>query len=89
VEDKDVEHPCVEVKSGTIATLSSVPRFHTFRICGVLQGQYVTVLVDSGATHNFSDSTLVARRGIPIKYFEGFSVVVDDGYNMTYTQRIS
>jgi hypothetical protein len=28
-----------EVKSGAIATLSSVPRFHTFRIHGVVQGQ--------------------------------------------------
>jgi hypothetical protein len=45
-------------------------------------------LVDGGATHNFIDLALMAKRGIPIEYFEGFSVVVVDGYNMTCTQRI-
>jgi hypothetical protein len=84
----DDEQPHEEVKGGTIATLSGVPRFHTFRIRGVLQGQRVTVLIDGGATHNFIDSTLVARRGIPAENFEGFSVVVVDGYNMTCTQKV-
>jgi hypothetical protein len=36
MEDKDVEKLCVEAKGGIIATISGVPRFHTFRICGVL-----------------------------------------------------
>jgi hypothetical protein len=58
------EQPHEEVKSGAIATLSGVPRFHTFRVHGVLQGQCVTVLIDGGETHNFIDATLVAKRGI-------------------------
>jgi hypothetical protein len=32
----DDEQPHVEAKGGTISSLSGVPRFHTFRICGVL-----------------------------------------------------
>jgi len=32
----DDEKPHEEVKGGTISTLLDVPRFHTFRICGVL-----------------------------------------------------
>jgi hypothetical protein len=39
-QDKSAEEqPQEEAKSGAIATLSSVPRFHTFRIRGVVQGQ--------------------------------------------------
>jgi hypothetical protein len=76
------------VKRVTIATLSGVPRYYTFRIRGILQGQRVTTLIDGGATHNFIDATLVTRRHIPTEEFEGFNVVVADGYNMTCTQRI-
>jgi hypothetical protein len=40
-------------------------------------------LVDSGATHNFIDVSLVARRGLHTEEFEGFHVAVADGYTMT------
>jgi hypothetical protein len=53
-----------------------------------VQGQRVTTLVDGGATHNFIDVVLVTRRRIPMEDFEGFNVVVADGYNMMCTQRI-
>jgi hypothetical protein len=36
VEAKSVEEHRVETKSMTIATLTDIPRFHTFRVCGVL-----------------------------------------------------
>jgi hypothetical protein len=42
---------------GTIASLSGIPRFHTFRMRGGVQGHRVTVLVDGGASHNFMLST--------------------------------
>jgi hypothetical protein len=88
-QDKSVEEqPHEEVKSGAIATLSSVPRFHTFRIRGVVQGQRVTVLIDGGETHNFIDSALVAKRGIPTMDFEGFDVAVVGGRIMPCTQKI-
>jgi hypothetical protein len=89
VEAKGVEQQCIETKGVTIATLSGVPRFHTFRVCGVLQGQRVTVLIDGGETHNFIDSALVARRGIPTIDFERFDVVVTGGRSMSCTQKIS
>jgi hypothetical protein len=40
-------------------------------------------LVDSGATHNFIDAALVARRGLRTEEFEGFTVAMADGYTMT------
>jgi hypothetical protein len=45
-------------------------------------------LIDGGATHNFIDATSISRRKIPTEEFEGFKVVVADGYNMNCTHRI-
>jgi hypothetical protein len=71
-------------KQGTIASLSGIPRFHTFRMRGV-QGHRVTVLVDGGASHNFIDASLVERKGITTEAFEGFSVIIpgEDTLNCT------
>jgi hypothetical protein len=71
------------VKGGTIATLSRVPMYNTLRLKGLIQGQRMTTLFDGGATHNFIDASLVARRGLRMEDFEGFHVVVEDGYMMT------
>jgi hypothetical protein len=59
------------VKGGTIAILSGVPRYNTLRLKGLVQGQRMTTLVDGGATHNFIDAFLVARRGLRTEEFEG------------------
>jgi hypothetical protein len=61
---------------GVMASLSGIPRFHTFRMRGGVQGHRVTVLVDGGASHNFIDSSLVERKGIAAESFEGFSVII-------------
>ena len=49
-------HPTLE--TGKFALLSCVPRSHTLRVKGNIQGQKVMTLVDGGATHNFIDETL-------------------------------
>jgi hypothetical protein len=71
------------VKGGTIATLSRVPRYTTLILKGFVHGQCMTSLVDGGATHNFIDASLVSRRELHTKEFEGFHVEVEDGYTMT------
>jgi hypothetical protein len=71
------------VKGGTIATLSRVPRYNTPRLKDLVQGECMTTLVDGGGTHNFIDVSLVAKRGLHTEDFEGFHVVVADGYTMT------
>jgi hypothetical protein len=71
------------VKGGTIATLSGVPRYNTLRFKGLVQGQRITALVDGGATRNFIDASLVARRGLRTEEFERFHVAVANGYTMT------
>jgi len=75
-------------KGVTIATISIFPRYYTFRIRGTVQGKRIMTLVDGGATHNFIDVSLVNWGSIPVNDFEGFDVVVADGYNMMCTYRI-
>jgi hypothetical protein len=61
---------------GVMASLSDIPRFHTFRMRGGVQGHRVIVLFDGGASHNFIDSSLVERKGIAAESFEEFSVII-------------
>ena len=46
------------------------------------------MLIDGGATQNFIDRTLVERRGLPTKQFEGFTIVVASGGRMECTKWI-
>ncbi|XP_059075327.1 uncharacterized protein LOC131875270 [Cryptomeria japonica] len=69
----DIPEPLASAKVA-MATLSSYPKFHAFRLKGTLKGKRVTSLVDTGATHNFIDQKLVERRGLQYEEFGGFGV---------------
>lgn len=62
--------------NGTIASLRGVPKYLNLRVQGSVMDQRVSILIDSGATHNFIDAQFVQRRGIPTDSFDGFSVLV-------------
>jgi hypothetical protein len=70
---------CATGEKATLASISGVPKFNSFRMRGVLQGQRVSVLIDGGASHNFIDAALLKRRHIPTVEFEGFKVEVAGG----------
>jgi len=61
---------------GAIATLLGVPKYLTLHVRRTIRGQRVSVLVDSGATHNFINAQMVEWRGIQTERFDGFSVLV-------------
>jgi hypothetical protein len=84
----EAEQASMETR-GVIASLSGIPRFHTFRMRGGVQGHRVTVLVDGGASHNFIDSSLVERKSIAAESFEGFSVVIPGENTLDYTRYVS
>eukprot|EP00253_Pinus_taeda_P016285 PITA_16285 len=67
---------------GALPTLRGVPKYLTLCVRGTVRGQHVSVLVDSGATHNFIDAQMVERRGIQIKSFNRFSVLVPGDQTM-------
>jgi hypothetical protein len=75
-------------KGGLIVTLSSVPRYDTLHIRGIIQGQLKTTLIDGGATHNFIDASLVSRQALQTEEFEGFDVAVADGHIVECLYRI-
>eukprot|EP00253_Pinus_taeda_P009694 PITA_09694 len=61
---------------GALAALRGVPKYLTLRVRGTICDQRVSVLVDSGATHNFIDAQMVEHRGIQTESFDGFSILV-------------
>ena len=71
-----------EAPEGVIATLSRVPRFHTLRVRGVVQGHRVGVLIDGWANHNFINAEWVAKQGIQTEKIEGFTVAVASNNSM-------
>jgi hypothetical protein len=81
-EEEGTSHDIATDEKATLASISGVPKYNTFRMRGVLQGQKVSVLIDGGASHNFIDSTLLQRRHIPTVEFEGFKVEVAGGSTM-------
>jgi hypothetical protein len=81
-EDEVTELDCAAGQKATLASISGVPKFNTFRMRGVLQGQRVSVLIDGGTSHNFIDATLLKRSHIPTVEFEGVKVVVAGGSTM-------
>jgi hypothetical protein len=58
-EEEATSHDSVTEERATLASISGVPKYNTFRMRGVLQGQKVSVLIDGGASHNFIDSALL------------------------------
>lgn len=62
------------------ARLTSIQKDGSFRLRGLLAGQKVITLLDTGVMHNFIDARLVERRGIQTNEFEGIRVKVADGY---------
>jgi hypothetical protein len=81
-EEEVPELDCAAGEKATLASINGVPKFNTFRMRGVLQGQRVLVLIDGGASHNFIDAALLKRRHIPTVEFEGFKVEVAGGSTM-------
>ena len=53
------------------ARLSSIQQEGSFRLCGILAGQRVITLVDTGAKHNFIDARFIEHHGIMTEDFEG------------------
>jgi hypothetical protein len=58
-EEEATSHDNTTDERATLASISGVPKYNTFRMRGVLQGQKVSVLNDGGASHNFIDSALL------------------------------
>lgn len=48
----------------------------------------MTVLIDGRATHNFIYKGLVKKKRLNVEDFEGFTIIVADGYNLPYKEKV-
>ena len=66
-------------KGGSIATLTTATGSGIFRFRGTLHRKRVPIMIDSGATLNFINSSLVTSKGLHVVEHEGFEVKVVGG----------
>ena len=52
---------------------------HTFRVTAAVNKRPLSILIDTGSTHNFLDERMAARLGYPIIQIPPFSITVADG----------
>lgn len=74
---------------GVVAQLSSIHKNESFRVRGVIGEHRVIALNDIGATHNFIDERIVAKKGLVAEEVEGFKVMVADGSTISCNRMIS
>lgn len=84
--DGDSEHD--DETHGTIASLFNGSRDHLLMLKGIVKGQEVMCMVDSGAAHNFLDEDFVVKEGLQIEDFSIFNVMLVDGSKISCTRRI-
>ncbi|XP_073111247.1 uncharacterized protein [Elaeis guineensis] len=56
---------------------------HTMKLHGVVAGNEVIILIDSGASHNFVSSALVQHLQLPTSATHTFGVCLGDGHRVT------
>ncbi|KAF2298169.1 hypothetical protein GH714_016733 [Hevea brasiliensis] len=61
-------------------SVGGISRPKTMKIRGRLKGHELTVMVDSGASHNFIANNLVTQLGLPVQSTPTFGVKLGDGH---------
>ncbi|XP_059064922.1 uncharacterized protein LOC131856971 [Cryptomeria japonica] len=92
-DDSEVERVPEEFEGergsgGTLAQLSIFKKNESFKVRGMIKGQRIVALIDTGAMHNFIDEVVVAKKGLQTEDFEGFKVMVADGFHISCTKKI-
>ncbi|KAF7117136.1 hypothetical protein RHSIM_RhsimUnG0001700 [Rhododendron simsii] len=63
--------------------LAGCNSFRTMRIKGKLKGKIITILIDSGSTHNFLEPTIAKHSGFSIEATPNLSVAVANGTRLS------
>jgi hypothetical protein len=63
----------------SLNAITGTPNPRTMRLLGVLKGQQVVILIDSGSTHNFVDAQLAKMLGIQVQNGRTIKVKVANG----------
>ncbi|GJU54013.1 uncharacterized protein Tco_1227727 [Tanacetum coccineum] len=82
-EEMEIENQEPEVALISIHAVTGLSSPRTMQVRGQILQKMVTVLVDSGSTHNFVNSEFAKRVGLPIETNEKFKVKVASGESLT------
>lgn len=72
--DLEIKEPCISVNA-----LAGGQNFQTMRVKGFVQNKVISILVDSGSTHNFVDINLVDALKCDLEEIAPKAVTVADG----------
>lgn len=68
----------------SIQAISGGMSHSTIKVKGEIKKQTITILIDSGATHNFIDPTTLNKLGLEEAYTTPLSVTGADGNDLSY-----
>lgn len=78
-EEERVEETAMQLNMGSVAGMTSRK---SLKLWGTIRDRDVTVLIDTGATHNFLSSQVVEELGLETDDSHDFVVKVGDGHNV-------
>jgi hypothetical protein len=67
----------------SLNAITGTPNEKTMRLLGILRGQQVIILIDSGSTHNFVDEHVVKRMGLSSTKKEVIKVRIANGQQIS------
>ena len=63
----------------SLHALIGINGYHTMRVQGKIKNQLVSILVDTGSTHNFVDQKIVKKAGVKLHSVNGMTITVANG----------
>lgn len=66
----------------SLQVLSSTFNPRTLRLCGTVKGRELTILIDSGSTHNFVQDSVVYKLGVGLQPLPEFRVFIGSGESL-------
>jgi hypothetical protein len=73
----------------SISAISGSSRSKSMRLLGVLQSHVVSILIDSGSTHNFLDPAFLAKINLPVISTPSLQVKIANGETIQCFGRVS
>ncbi|GKC75805.1 putative nucleotidyltransferase, ribonuclease H [Tanacetum coccineum] len=70
----------------SIHALTGLPSYSTMRVKGTMGTRQLHILIDSGSTHNFIDTSLAQKLRCEVKNILTLNVGVANSHKLTYTQ---
>ena len=89
LEPKSTFDPSTLQPHVSLHAMAGVPATDTFRLYGFINKKHVTILIDSGSTHNFIQPRVAKFLNLPVKDTLPLMVMVGNGSVMTCSQLCS